>query len=267
MSAIECKNCNSLSSGKFCPNCGQATNTHKINLFHIIHEFTHGILHVDKGILFTAKELTLRPGKTIRNYLSGKRICYFKPFGYFFLLATIYVFCTHITNPFDINTEYTDFNTSIDAGFELGGGNPENTYKKQVVENAGLRLQEFFKLMNKHMVSLCLLAIPFFSLTTMLIFRKMKYNYGEHLIINSYIGGHFMLLNTICIPLELIIPSSIINCLRIGLLLYMLASIFNEYGIIRRIVYSSLSLMITAIIASIIFVTIILTLIFMQPLN
>lgn len=265
MNTVECKNCKSETSGNYCSNCGQTTKTHRIDLRHIIHEFSHGILHVDKGILFTAKELTLRPGRTIRNYLSGKRICYFKPFGYFFLLATIYVFCTHVNNPFDVSDEYAKFNVSIDAGFELGGGDPADLQKKQVVENAGVRLQEFFKLMNKHMVSLWLLAIPFFSLSTMLIFRKMKYNYGEHLIINSYIGGHFMLLNIICIPVGLIVSEGVINCLQIGLLLYMLIAIFNQYGFVRRIAYSSLAMIITATIASIIFVAIILSLIFLQP--
>lgn len=64
-----CKNCNHNFKGNFCNNCGQTANTHEINFTSILHEIQHGIFHIDKGILYTSKELFRRPGHTIREYL------------------------------------------------------------------------------------------------------------------------------------------------------------------------------------------------------
>ncbi|MDH6353963.1 hypothetical protein M2132_000283 [Dysgonomonas sp. PH5-45] len=77
-----CKNCNSTIKGNYCQNCGQATKTDRINFHYLVHEIQHSIFHVDKGILFTIKELLLRPSITIKGYLEGKRVNLFKPFGF-----------------------------------------------------------------------------------------------------------------------------------------------------------------------------------------
>ena|SRR5450631_742653 len=52
-------------------------------------EFLHGFYHFDHGLLFTARELALRPGRTIRNYLRGKRVTYFNPFTFILVLGGI----------------------------------------------------------------------------------------------------------------------------------------------------------------------------------
>jgi len=80
--AINCKNCNNLYDGNYCNHCGQSANTHEINFKSILHEVQHSLLHIDKGILYTTKELLLRPGKTISDYLNGKRVKHFKPFAF-----------------------------------------------------------------------------------------------------------------------------------------------------------------------------------------
>ncbi len=78
----KCKNCNHDLKGNFCNNCGQTKETHEINFKSILHEIQHSIFHIDKGILYTTKELFIRPGLTIREYLHGKRVKHFKPFAY-----------------------------------------------------------------------------------------------------------------------------------------------------------------------------------------
>lgn len=64
---ITCKNCNHNFKGKFCNHCGQSADTHDINLHFLWHDIQHGLLHFDKGVLFTLKELFTSTGMPLKN--------------------------------------------------------------------------------------------------------------------------------------------------------------------------------------------------------
>mgnify|MGYP006179009015 CR=1 FL=1 len=93
---IICKNCGHIYSGQFCNNCGQPSDTHKLNLHFIWHDLQHAFLHFDKGVLFTAKELFTRPGNSIREFIEGKRVKHFKPISLVIILATLYGVLRHL---------------------------------------------------------------------------------------------------------------------------------------------------------------------------
>ena len=58
----QCMNCGQPLKGHFCYQCGQSANTHRFSVLGFLaHDVVHGIWHVDKGILFTIKEILLRP--------------------------------------------------------------------------------------------------------------------------------------------------------------------------------------------------------------
>lgn len=74
-------NCSEPVSKKFCPNCGQKTDTHRITFKHfILHDILHGVWHFERGILFTLKEAIIRPGNAALDYISGKRVRYYNVF-------------------------------------------------------------------------------------------------------------------------------------------------------------------------------------------
>ena len=106
-----CKNCNNKYEGNFCNECGQAKDTHRLNMHHIWHDLQHGLLHFDNGIFYTLKQLIIRPGHTIREYLDGKRVKHFKPASFVVILATIYGLISHFLIPDQIH-----FETSLDFG-------------------------------------------------------------------------------------------------------------------------------------------------------
>ena len=68
-----CLNCNFTIDNKFCPSCGQKTDTHRIVIKHfVMHDLLHGVWHLEKGILFTLKETITRPGQAALDYIKGK---------------------------------------------------------------------------------------------------------------------------------------------------------------------------------------------------
>ena len=75
MHPTHCLNCETvLSDGqRFCAHCGQKTSTHRLTWTHFQHEFFHALTHADRGILHLFKELVLRPGVVVREYLAGTR--------------------------------------------------------------------------------------------------------------------------------------------------------------------------------------------------
>ena len=91
MAIVECKNCNSFFDGKFCPHCGQAANTHRINALYFLHDIPHSVLHVDKGFPYTFYQLVKRPARAMDEYLAGRRVSYDRPLSYVLIMSAISV--------------------------------------------------------------------------------------------------------------------------------------------------------------------------------
>lgn len=161
-----CKNCGASVQKNYCSDCGQSTSAGRINSHYLWHEVQHSILHVDRGIFYTIKELILRPGVTIKGYLDGKRVNHFKPFAFVILLGTIYGFIAHFFKVY-----------------------PES----ELIPDFGVDSAEFvsssIEWMYGHYSLVMVIAIPFAALGSYLVFRKKGYNYFEHLVINAYITG------------------------------------------------------------------------------
>ncbi|HAX48240.1 MAG TPA: DUF3667 domain-containing protein [Ignavibacteria bacterium] len=89
-----CTNCGNEFSGKYCPECGQG-RIKRLEVKTIVHDVTHGILHWENSILKTFKALLFKPGKTVNEYIEGKRKHYVKPFSYFIFIQTLFVVFFH----------------------------------------------------------------------------------------------------------------------------------------------------------------------------
>lgn len=84
---ICCKNCNHHFEGRFCNFCGQKANTNRLTWKEVFHYIPHAVLHLDEGFFYTTKQLAIRPGYAIREYLNGKRKQHYNPFLMLVLLA------------------------------------------------------------------------------------------------------------------------------------------------------------------------------------
>lgn len=69
-----CLNCATEVSRNYCSNWGQSSHTHRLSLQHFVaHDVIHGVLHLDKGLIFTIKKVMTRPGYAAMEYIAGKR--------------------------------------------------------------------------------------------------------------------------------------------------------------------------------------------------
>ena len=91
---MNCKNCTHKIHGNFCAHCGNAVKLQRIDGHYILHEIKH-VLHVEKGLFFTIKELLLRPGKCVREYISEDRKRLVKPIIFIIVTSLIYTLVAH----------------------------------------------------------------------------------------------------------------------------------------------------------------------------
>ncbi len=128
-----------------------------------------GLLNMDKGLLFNLKHLTLYPKTTILQYINGKRRQVLNPISYAVLTIGLYLFLDEIlprgTKPKTATTDFYDMQeTAVKVGYFLRS-----------------KMKFFW-----------LAFAVYCSVFTKLFFRK--YNFFEHLAINSFILGHATLL-------------------------------------------------------------------------
>lgn len=84
-----CTTCQTPITEKFCPNCGQAATLKRIDGHYILHEIIH-VVHFEKGILYTIKELLIRPGDAVREFINKDRNRLVKPIIFIVITSLIY---------------------------------------------------------------------------------------------------------------------------------------------------------------------------------
>jgi len=206
MTKNECKNCGNSFEGNYCNLCGQKAQMKRFMMNNLYDEFIHGFFHVHHGILFTIKELFLRPGISIRQYIAGQRVSYFNPFAYLVLL-------------------------SILAGFGFShSGILEHTKDNFLVSGETLQFTR------KYYSYRLLFSVPVFSLMTWSLFKSFKYNFAEHLIANTFLMSQSTLIYFIwLLALKLVNPDSgsfqvMFSAAHLSVMIYLVLSIFRVFN-------------------------------------
>ena len=162
-----CKNCNNPVTENFCSSCGQAAKLKRIDAHYIKHEIEH-VLHLEKGIFYTIKELLIRPGQNVRAFLSDNRSRLVKPIIFIVISSLIYTIINHF--------------------FHI-----EDSYVK-VDETKRTATSAIFEWVQNHYGYANIIMGIFIALWVKLFFRKYGYNFFEILILLCFVMGMGMLL-------------------------------------------------------------------------
>ena len=91
----ECECCHTSFQGNYCPRCGQSWRIGRYSFKTAMLGFLNVWGLGNRGMFRTIRDLILRPGYMIRDYLKGMQMAYFPPFQMFFILAAISILVTH----------------------------------------------------------------------------------------------------------------------------------------------------------------------------
>ena len=86
-----CATCGTEYQGNYCPRCGQSSRIGRYSFKKAFLLFLDVWGLGNRGMFRTLRDLVLRPGYMIRDYLSGMQMAYFPPFKLFFLLTALSV--------------------------------------------------------------------------------------------------------------------------------------------------------------------------------
>lgn len=164
---MNCKTCDQELTSKFCPDCGQPKELKRIDGHYILHEIEH-ILHFERGILYTIRELITNPGQNIRHYLSKNRSRLVKPVIFIIITSLIYTLISHF---FHIEEELINF---------------------QVLEKSAIG--SILKWMQGNYGYTSILTGIFIAIWLKVFFKKYKYNFYELLIMLCFVQGISMLI-------------------------------------------------------------------------
>ena len=110
-----CQTCSQEFQGNYCPRCGQSAKIGRYSFKNALLLFLDVWGLGNRGMFRTLRDLILRPGYMIRDYLSGMQMAYFPPFKLFFLLTTLSLLVESGMNLKGIN--YFEISREMQQGF------------------------------------------------------------------------------------------------------------------------------------------------------
>jgi hypothetical protein len=167
-----CKNCATDFNGKYCPNYKQSATTSRITWYELRHHLMDDFLEMDRGFWHTISEMGLRPGRTIRDYLSGKRIYHYNPFLFLILLGGV------------ISLLFAAFDISVMA--------------EKVNTESIKKINPVFA--HKHFTIIGAVILFFLTLTDFIFYRQKKYTLPELLVSNAFQIGVLLFFLVLSLP-------------------------------------------------------------------
>lgn len=280
-----CKNCGSQFIGNYCNYCGQSKETPRFNFHSAAKNMFGGLSNIDHGFWHTLINLLYRPGYMINDFISGKRVSYFRPFQTLFVLAAIYILIAQLIAP-EMLTKKSDKDTTLqnielpnDSIKEIMG---ENSYainingkslfaqEEQVINQTPVIGRVYTLLKNwshGNKAAAIIFILPFFALAARLTFRKARtnnhYNYTEHIFVHTYISCQFLLMSIFYLLINGTVAFNDVYDLPIGVIFLLLfwdyKQLFRDNWLITlrntllMSLYTFVSMIITLIIAVTIF--------------
>ena len=174
-----CSSCGTVYQGNFCPRCGQSARVGRFSFKKAALLFLDVWGVGNRSMFRSIRDLMLRPGFMIRDYLSGMQSAYFPPFKMFFLLAAFSLVVEHGFNfGLDVNdvqdeapkTEQTAMENTKIARHDLTvhAGDKKEDIKWKAVGNASLRFVKVMDALSEKnpavfsLLSLVLFSVPLF---------------------------------------------------------------------------------------------------------
>lgn len=190
MESTRCANCGRELTPDFnvCPGCGQKTSIHRFTMPHFLHELLHAFTHADKGALFLLKELIVKPGVVLQEYiLEGKRKKYFNPFTLLLIVLGFSVFMNSIFHPFQKNQYITEEQIASAKTQE------KKAFYQRITEKQA-KVNDF---MEKRTNIVTFLIAPVMAFAFWLVFKGKRLNFAEHLVAYLILTSMLSLLSTI----------------------------------------------------------------------
>ncbi len=223
----------------------ERTTLERISFKHLTGEVLK-VLNLERGLSLTCKDLLLRPHKVLDTYLLKDRKHYTTPIQFSVLWVGIWAILLNVFVPFD--------KEGYQAGLIAGATDSKNLPDEEAQQISMLAMEYFHSYQNV----INWMLIPLAALLTYLFYRRVKWHYPEHLVLNAYLIGMISFVSLFFLPLEYISRGV---GLAVGMLISLIYGIWcymdvfrqkNRAGLFRAILVSILYYSISFFIMSLI---------------
>ena len=199
----ECATCHTEFHGNYCPRCGQKSTIGRYSFKTAFLTFLDVWGLGNRGMFRTIRDLLLRPGYMIRDYLSGMQMAYFPPFKMFFLVITLSVLVDSGLNIRMTNTLNNTFTTTTkeDVSKEPDQALNDKDSKKKLELKILDKIDKFVSWLDNNQTIVQFLLLLVLSGPMYLLFRKNKkipdIRYSELFVAMVYITNMMTIVNII----------------------------------------------------------------------
>lgn len=179
-----CRICSNQITGTYCSSCGHPSTLVRINGKYILNEVRH-VVNFEKGLLYSIRELFLRPGVSIRTFIREDRSRLIKPLVFLIVTSLIYTLLQQLLN---FEDGYVNYSDSTQTTTTL-----------------------LFEWVSKNYGYANIIMAIFIALWLKLFFRKYDYNFFETLILLCFMMGMGMVLYAIFGVLQSFMNSKVLD--------------------------------------------------------
>ncbi|MDG5491999.1 DUF3667 domain-containing protein [Psychroserpens sp. SPM9] len=233
MKRNNCNNCGTDFEGNFCFNCGQINSANnRLAFSNIVKDFFDNTFNIHKGFFYTFWNLIIQPSTVSKSYIQGKRKTYTNPTRYLVIALAALATMLYWTQSNDVIV-----NDSF-QGFSF--------LSEQL--NKSMRLWDLRLLTDWTLLGNLIEALVF-PFGFYLLFRKLKYNYSELLVLSFYLISNsiFIVILLDGLPKLLIdfhVPVVFVFGAIIIYYSYALINFFKDIPLLKRIFFILIGLII-----------------------
>src|SRR6056300_811674 len=116
---MNCLNCNTPLTGRYCSGCGQENRPKKLSVWQLLGQFFSGLLNYDGRLIQSIRLLFSKPSALTKAYMEGKRSSYVNPAQFYLFTSAIYfLFSSTFSSPEKTSDSIdTNFSKEFKEGF------------------------------------------------------------------------------------------------------------------------------------------------------
>ncbi|CAL2092210.1 DUF3667 domain-containing protein [Tenacibaculum sp. 190524A05c] len=243
---MTCKNCGHKleHDASFCDKCGAKVVKNRITFKLLLSEL-FASFGLDSLYANTLRKMFSKPHEVLKDYLDGARKKYVNPFAYLAVGAalSLIVFNFYSKEFIDVNNSFNQNRTetlkekaNIDLSKLTHLSEKEIAKLKRQQQEAELALKlgdTYYDIFVRYFNIISFLFLPFYAFISYMTFRKPN-NYGEHIIINSYIQGTTMYISIVFFLVAMLISPKIYPFGTIGFIAYYLYTFGKMYDLTTK---------------------------------
>ena len=251
-----CLNCGTNVQLTYCPECGQREIDSDPTLREFLHELAEEFLHWDGKLLTTFRLLVARPGALTCEYLAGRRVRYISPLRVYLTCSLVFFFVSAVVP----QRQRTSVRHGRQVSTQLGPitiMEPDSTTVIAALDSMAQHRRVTSRLWGRHFGAAmrqraALIAgmtaaipktmfalVPLFAALVMLVFRRMRRRFPQHLAFALHVHAYMFLVLTVMLIRRFfptVVPAVIMIELACfgAIATYLVQAMRNVYGVRTR---------------------------------